>query len=78
MLISADNKSSSRKVPELNSRHREAVPKLAFHAVYAASRHAVCVVADDTDVFILILFVAAQTNQKLYFRQGTADLQKEG
>ena len=70
--ISADNQSSSREVPELNSRHREADPKLAFHAVYAASIHAAFVVADDTDVFILLLFVAAQTNQKLYFRQGTA------
>lgn len=64
---STPQQTTSLPVPELNSRHREADPKLAFHAVYAA-RHAACVVADDTDVFMLLRFVAVQTNQKLYLK----------
>jgi len=42
----------------LFSYQREADPRLAFHAVYAAATHNTCVVADETDVYILLLFVA--------------------
>ena len=31
----------------------------------------VCVVADDTDVFILLLHVSINCNETPYFRQGT-------
>ena len=46
---------------------------MAAHAIYAAhlTSKPVCVVADDTDVFLLLLFVSDNTNVNIYFRQGT-------
>ena len=43
-----------------------------MHAVYASQLHKitpVCVVADDTDVFILLLFVAQHLENTVFFRQ---------
>ena len=47
---------------------------MACHGVYAAkfTAKSVCVVADDTDVFILLLHVSINCSETLYFRQGTA------
>ena len=47
--------------------------RLACHSVYAPklTGKSVCVVADDTDVFILLLHVSISCNETLYFRQGT-------
>ncbi len=71
--ILTDVSGSVSEVPELSSQHREADPKIAHHAVYAASGGSdVCVVADDTDVYVLLLFVSAECDGHLYFRQGTA------
>ena len=46
---------------------------MACDSVYAAKLigKSVCVVADDTDVFILLLYVSVNCNETLYFRQGT-------
>ena len=53
--------------------HREANHRLAFHSnCSAASGDSVCVVADDTDVYILLLFISNQANGTIYFRQGTS------
>ena len=43
-----------------------------MHAVYASQLHKrhVCVVADDTDVFILLLFVAQHLENTVFFRHG--------
>jgi hypothetical protein len=72
MYLSADMSLPATEVPELQSHHKEADPRLALHAVYATSRHrGTCVVADDTDVYILMIFVAAECEGCLYFRQGT-------
>ena len=52
--------------------HREADHRLAFHAkCSAASSDSICVVADDTDVYIL-LFIPNQANGTIYFQQGTS------
>ena len=60
--------------PELFSMHREADQR--FHAgdskCSADSGDSVCVVADDTDVYILLLFISNQANGTIYFRQGTS------
>ena len=64
---------TSTDVPELFSNHKEADPRLALHAVYASSiapNEAVCVVCDDTDVFIILLSIATQMKGDLFFRQG--------
>ena len=47
--------------------------RLACHSVYAAklTGKTVCVVADDTDVFILLLHVSINCNETPHFREGT-------
>ena len=46
---------------------------MACHSVYAAklTEKLACVVANDTDVFILLLHVSINCNETLYFRQRT-------
>ena len=36
----------------------------------------ICIVADDTDVYILLLFVAVSCESHVYFRQGTKTSQE--
>ena len=58
---------------DLCSSHKEADQKLPMHAVYASQLHKItpaCVIADDTDVFILLLFVAQHLENTVFFRQG--------
>ena len=57
---------------ELYSLYLEADPKIPVHAVYASrlDNKPVCVVVDDTDVFILLLFVARYFEWNVFFRQG--------
>ena len=46
------------EVPDLKLNHREADPRMALHTVFASltdESSAVCVVADDMDVYILLL-----------------------
>ena len=58
--------------------HREADHRLAFHAKCSAdSGDSVCVVADDTDVYILLLFISNQANGTIYFQQGTSSSKQE-
>ena len=47
--------------------------RLACHSIYAAklTGKSACVVADDTDVFILLLDVSINCNETLYCHQGT-------
>ena len=43
-----------------------------MHAVYASQlqKKSICVVVDDTDIFILLLFVAQHFENSVFFRQG--------
>ena len=53
--------------------HKEADHRLAFHAKCSAdSGDSICVVADDTDVYVLLLFISNQAIGTIYFRQGTS------
>ena len=47
--------------------------KLASHSVYVTNSTSkpVCVVAEDTDVFVLLLYISNLTEVNMYFRQGT-------
>ena len=59
-------------IQDIQSEHKEADTRLAFHAMYASSLSpdkSICVVSDDTDVIILLSIV---NNMKgtWYFRQG--------
>ena len=51
---------------------QEADQKLQMHAVSPSQLHKrpICVIADDTDVFILLLFVAQHFENAVFFRQG--------
>ena len=60
-------------VAELQCYHEEADPRLAFHAVYASNistGEPVCVVSDDTDVFVILLSIVSHMKGTLFFRQG--------
>ena len=60
------------EISQLFSNHKEADDRLAFHDQYESNLgRTVCVVAGDSDVFILLLFTASQCQSTLYFRQGT-------
>ena len=57
------------EVPDLKLNHREADPRIALHTVFASSTDdssAVCVVADDADVYILLLYVSQYCSGKVY------------
>ena len=65
------NQSTSTICDELFSKHREADQKVVSHAVFESERgNNVCVVADDSDIFILLLSVAHLFQTDVYFRQG--------
>ena len=62
------------EVPNLKSNHKEADPRIALHTIFASSTDkstAVCVVADDTEIYILLLYVPQYCSGKVYFRQDT-------
>jgi len=73
LFLASDSSSPSTQIEELRSSHREADPRIAHHAVFAAKKHReTCVVADDTDVYVLLLFCAEQCEGNVYFQQGTS------
>ena len=52
---------NAAEVPDLKSNRREADPRIALHTVFTSppdKSSAVCVVAADTDVYILLLHVS--------------------
>ena len=60
------------EISQLFSNDKEENHRLAFHVQYESDLgRTVCVVADDSDIFILLLFTASQCQSTLYFRQGT-------
>ena len=61
-----------RQFEQLHSTHREADQKIPLHTVFAGASvdDGVGVVADDTDIYISLLYFSPQINSKLYFRQG--------
>ena len=66
--------SSVVPVADLRSTHKEADHRIALHSVYASrTADKVCVVSDDTDVYILLLFVSNKCDGHIYLRQGTGD-----
>ena len=67
------------EVPDLKLNHREADPIISLHTVFASSADessAVCVIADNTEVYIMLLYVPQCSSEKVYFRQGTGSSMK--
>ena len=66
--------SNAVEVPDIRSNHREADPRIALHTVFASSTNessAVCAVAEDTDVYILLLYMSQYCSEKVHFQQST-------
>ena len=63
-----------QRIPELDSKHREADQKIPFHVVYAGknSEETICVVADDSDIYFSLIYISSHVQSNLYFRQGKA------
>ena len=64
------------EIQDLQSKHKEADSRLAFHAMYVSSLSpdlSICVVSDDTDVFINLLSIVNNMKGTLYFRQGVGN-----
>ena len=56
----ADATISYMEVPQLKSNQREADPRIAFHAIFASSTEEtsyVCIVTDDTDIYITCCYM---------------------
>ena len=64
------------EITDIQSKDKEADPRLAFHGVYASSLSpdkSICVVSDDTDVFIILLPIINNMKGTLYFQQGVGN-----
>ena len=59
-------------ITELTSKHKEADQIFTYHVIYSSQQdYNVCIIANDSDVYILSLFVVAYCTGIIYFRQGT-------
>ena len=67
-----DHGANCVRAPEFDSSHREADQKIPMHAVYVGqnSNEAVCVVAEDTDIYLSLITISHLVSSPLYFRQG--------
>ena len=59
------------RFPELDSSHREAGQKIPMHTVYVRPKKndTVCVVANDTDIYLNLINISRHIRSYLYFRQ---------
>ena len=57
------------RYPEFDSLHREADQKIAMHTVYVGGENndTVCVVADDTDIYLRLTNISHHIRSHLYF-----------
>ena len=63
--------------PLLRSEHKEAGDRIASHAKYGSENDnngnsSITIVADDTDIYIVLIRIACYCRSILYFRQGTS------
>ena len=72
MLLCKPNQTKCVCIPEPDSLHREADQKILMHVVYAGrdSSNKVCVIADDTDIYLSLINIAHLVKSCVYFRQG--------
>lgn len=60
------------RMPELDSPYREADQKIPMHAVYAGRQNSdtVCIIAEDTDIYLSLISISHLVQSNLIFRQG--------
>ena len=74
MLFEKTSVYTITSVEVLFSNHREADQKIPNHGLFAVSPESgLCVVSNDTDIYILMLYIEKHCNGNLYFR-GTHSL----
>ena len=61
--------------PVLDLSHCEADQVILMHAVYAGSglEDTICIVADDTDIYLSLIHVSHEIKSNIFFRQGKID-----
>ena len=66
------SKECNVEIQDLKSKQSEADHRIAQHAYLAFKNHnSVCLVADNTDVLALLLYISKGCSFKIYFREGT-------
>ena len=62
----------------LKSKHNESDHRIIHHSYFPShQRESICIVADDTDVLILLLYISQRCGCEMYFREGTHSSKKE-
>lgn len=70
--LTVEAPSDAVEVPDLKSNNREADPRIALPAFLLHQMTIqVCIVADDKNVYILLLHVSQYCSGKVYFQQDT-------
>ena len=69
-----DHEKSNTRVSEFDSAHREADQKIPMHTVYVSqnTNGSICVVAEDTDIYLSLISISHLISSPLFFRQGKA------
>ena len=66
------------EIQTLKSNHKEADHRTIHHTHFASNQHdSVCIVADDSDILVLLLYISRRCCCQIYFREGT-HLSKKG
>ena len=61
--------------PILDPSHREADKVMPLYAVYAGSRpeDTICIVPDDTDIYLSLIHISHEIKSNVFLRQGTVN-----
>ena len=59
--------------PILDSSHREADQVIPLHSVYVGPRpeDMICIVADDTDIYLSLIHISHKIKSSVFFEQGS-------
>ena len=62
----------------LKSNHKEAEHRIIHHTHFTSHQHdSVCIVADDSDILVLLLYISRRCCSQIYFREGTHSSKKQ-
>ena len=59
------------EIQTLKSNHKEADHRIIHHTHFASDQHGnACIVADDSDILVLLLYISRRCCCQIYFREG--------
>ena len=65
------------EIQTLKSNHKEADHRIFHHTHFASNQHdSACIVADDSDSLVLLLYISRRCCCQIYFREGTHSSKK--